>query len=140
MKVLGESPGYFVGVRLDSEEDLLEALRKIALEIGVDSGFLFGIGGLKKAVLGYFVGDKYVSRSFEEQLEVTALIGNISLLEGEIFVHAHLTLGRRDYSTISGHALPGCIVHPTMEVVIFSTKPYSFKLKRRRVGAFAPLD
>ncbi len=140
VKVLGRGHGFVVGVRLDSGDELLGSLREAAVKAGVSSGFFFGIGGLRKAVLGYFVGDRYVSRSFDEQLEVVALVGNVSVLEGEVFIHAHLTLGRRDYSTVSGHALPGCIVHPTMEVVMVSTGVEGFELRRRRVGAFSPLD
>ena len=137
MKILGTGTCQIIGVRLDPGEDLLGALRDIAKDAGISSGYFFGLGGLRKAVLGYFVGDRYVSKVFEGQLEVTSVTGNISELEGEVFVHAHLTLGRRDYTLVGGHALPGCIVDPTIELVIVSTK--EFKLKRRRTGKFSPL-
>ncbi|UCE28086.1 MAG: DUF296 domain-containing protein, partial [Candidatus Coatesbacteria bacterium] len=36
------------------------------------------------------------------------LTGNVSLNEGEPFVHCHLTVADRDGNAFGGHCLPGC--------------------------------
>ncbi|NIN72544.1 MAG: DUF296 domain-containing protein [Gemmatimonadetes bacterium] len=41
----------------------------------------------------------------------------MALQEGELLVHTHVTLGRRDYSVVGGHLREG-IVRPTLEVIL----------------------
>ena len=64
---------------------------------------------------------KYEEHRFEEFLEVTGLLGNITTREGKPFLHAHLTLGRHDMSVLGGH-LVAATVSPLFELVMTPTK------------------
>lgn len=42
---------------------------------------------------------------FDEQMEIAALTGNVSEMDGKIYLHLHVTLGRTDYTALAGHLL-----------------------------------
>jgi hypothetical protein len=46
-----------------------------------------------------------VDKTFEEQMEITNLTGNISQKDGKPYLHLHITASRSDYSCIGGHLL-----------------------------------
>jgi len=48
---------------------------------------------------------QYIDKTFQEQMEIACLIGNISKKEGKPYLHLHITLGRSDYSALAGHLL-----------------------------------
>jgi uncharacterized protein len=81
------------------------------------------IGGVKKLRLGYYnhLKKRYEEHDYGEFLEVTSLLGNITLKDGKPFLHAHGNFGRRDRSVIGGHVV-SATVFPIMEVVLIPTK------------------
>ena len=52
--------------------------------------------------------------TFSEHFEITSLVGTLSGIAG----HLHITLGRADGSTVSGHVVGDCEVFTTAEIVI----------------------
>lgn len=44
-----------------------------------------------------------------------SLVGNVTVRDGEPFLHWHISLGRKDLSIFGGHFLDA-IVHPNFEV------------------------
>jgi hypothetical protein len=88
------------------------------------------IGALKDVTLGYFDWQKkdYEKIPVEEQVEVLALVGDVSLdAHGKPMVHAHLVVGRSDGTTRGGHLLEAH-VRPTLEVVLIESPTH---LRRR---------
>ena len=81
------------------------------------------IGGVRKLRLGYFNHRKkaYEEHDYNEFLEVTSLLGNITVKDGKPFLHAHGNFGRRDQSVIGGHVV-SATVFPLLEVVLVPTK------------------
>ena len=81
------------------------------------------IGGVEELRLAYFDrGTKrYEEHDFKEFLEVTGILGNVTLKDGTPFLHIHGTFGRRDLSTLAGHVMTAK-VFPLLEVVITPTK------------------
>jgi len=81
------------------------------------------IGGVKELRLAYFdhVTKRYEEHDFKEFLEVTGLLGNVTLKDGKPFLHIHGTFGRRDLSTLAGHVM-SAEVFPLLEVVMTPTK------------------
>ncbi len=96
-----------VFVRLDPGEELVSALGEALASLGppLESGSVTGIGSVRRAVLGYYdLGQKkYLKQQFDEVLELVCLAGNVSLLDGRPFVHAHAVLSGPDYLTRAGH-------------------------------------
>ena len=52
---------------------------------------------------------QYIITDIDEPAEVTCLIGNVSIKEGEVFCHLHATLVRRG-EVVGGHVCEGCSV------------------------------
>ena len=46
-----------------------------------------------------------MDKTFDEQMEITNLTGNISQKDGKPYLHLHITASRSDYSCIGGHLL-----------------------------------
>ena len=81
------------------------------------------IGGVRALRLAYFNHEtkKYEEHDFDEFLEVTSLLGNITIKDGKPFLHIHGTFGRRDLSVVAGHVMSGT-VFPLLELVVTPTK------------------
>jgi predicted DNA-binding protein with PD1-like motif len=60
-------------------------------------------------------------REFRGQLEVTTLLGNVRLKNGEPFVHVHATFRRNNMSVVGGHVV-SATVSPMFELMTTPTK------------------
>jgi len=99
----------FIG-RFAFKSDLLASLTEFCKNEGITLGTFSIIGALTRAKLGYYRQDekKYVECvNLEKKLEVTSCIGNISLKDSEVFVHAHVTLADHEGNCYGGHLMPG---------------------------------
>ena len=78
------------------------------------------IGALSDARLGWFDWESKsyrIAAEFQEQVEVLSLIGDVALTDGEPVVHAHLIVGKKDWTAHGGHLMEAH-VRPTLEVVL----------------------
>ena len=109
-------PGYETGKvileGLPHGSDLLEAITDLARENGIKVGTIMAIGAVKRARIGYYdqTAREYRERDIEEPMEISSCLGNISLKDGEIFVHAHITLADSEGRVAGGHLCPGTII------------------------------
>lgn len=109
--------------RLFEDEDLLEATASLAKRHGINSGFFFLIGTLKKAVLGYYKEGKYTPIEKAGSLEIASCMGNISVKEdSELVIHAHIVVSDGKGDAFAGHVLPGCLVDATAELVLVAVE------------------
>src|SRR3989475_10427287 len=93
-------------LRLEQGDDILKTLKLFADSQKICAAFFEGIGSLYKARLGHydFKDTKtYKYETFAEDLEILTLSGNVSTMNRQALPHAHVTLGRRDFSVIGGH-------------------------------------
>jgi predicted DNA-binding protein with PD1-like motif len=106
-------------LRFEEGEILPDRLLEFLSAESIAAGSLTGIGALKRSRIAFFdiEAREYRDIDLDEQMEVLALAGNVALHEGKPLVHAHVTLGRRDGSTLGGHLRWG-IVRPTLEVFL----------------------
>lgn len=88
---------------------MLEGLRRVCAEKGVKTGRITAIGAVGKARIGYYdqEGGEYIYNQLDCPLEITMLNGNVSLLEGETMVHAHVTLADSEGRAYGGHLALG---------------------------------
>ncbi len=106
--------------RLPPGTDLLAELNRVVAEEKIELGLVSGIGALRKAAVGIFLQDKkeYRTNSFDKEMEICALTGNVSLKEGKPFVHAHLSLSDAEGRAFGGHIMPGCEIFVAEVVVV----------------------
>lgn len=86
-------------------EELHASLIAYAREHGLESAWLSGLGGSGTVTLGYynFETKEYEWREFDNDLEITGLTGNLSIVDGEPFWHIHGTFGGPDFAVVGGH-------------------------------------
>lgn len=112
--------GYTYLVRLETGEEVISSLRNFANAYRIGFGAVRAIGTFQRITLGYYDLDtkSYQHKDLEEPVEVLNMTGNITKREdGQRHVHAHVTVGRSDYTTLGGHVVEAT-VGPTVEAVI----------------------
>ena len=92
-------------LRLKRGDKVVESLKKLSKEENIKACHFAGIGAIDELKLGFFKpgDDDYNWTFFNEDLEVTSLLGNVTRFEGEPMVHAHITCGRSGSDIIGGH-------------------------------------
>jgi len=112
--------GRVVILRLEPGEDILKSIEKIVAEQNLQSGHLSLIGAVSKVHLGYYDLHEKVYKDFtiDEDLEVVSCTGNISRLNEDYVVHAHVVASDIDGKCYAGHLMEGCTVSVTIEIVI----------------------
>jgi predicted DNA-binding protein with PD1-like motif len=83
----------------------------IATETGVRAASFTGIGAIDRLTLGFYdlVGQKYERRSFDEDMEVASMSGNLAVVDGGPFPHVHGVFCRRDFSAVGGHVFEAVV-------------------------------
>ena len=107
----------FVMLRLAYGEELREKLENFCAENGIKAAWFTGIGATQKMEIGYanLAKKGYDSTHFSEHMEITSLVGNISLKDSKPFMHAHGTFARHSMELIGGHIMT-CIISATCEI------------------------
>ncbi len=96
-------------VSLDRGEDLLDGLSQAVKELGFKAATLQVIGALEEAALGYFDQQAKEYRTIPTgHVEIASGLGNVSLRDGEPFIHLHLVVSGPDGAALGGHAMQGC--------------------------------
>lgn len=121
MKYAESKIGKTVFARLSEDEDLLGVTTHAAMKAGITAGFFMLIGTLKTAKLGFFHEGKYKVIDMQQPLEIVSCLGNVSTKEGKVFPHAHLTVSDEKGRAFGGHAMPGCLIGVTGELVLIET-------------------
>ncbi len=106
-------------VVFDTGDEFIAGLTAFAKDNGLSASRFTAIGAFSDANLGFFDPERkeYREIPIAEQVEVLALVGDITLDDGEPKVHAHVVLGRQDGTTRGGHILEAH-VRPTLEVIV----------------------
>ena len=106
------SPRPIIMGRLEHGKDLLEELTAVCRDRRVDLGRVEAIGAVSKAQIGYYDQEKktYQFLTIEQPMEITGLLGNVSLKDGDPMVHAHVTLADSSGRVMGGHLAPGTII------------------------------
>ena len=117
MRYTKQSDTYVI--RFEDEEKVPDRFLAFLSSEGISAGSFTAIGALRRTRIAFFDTNakEYQDIDLDEQMEVLALIGNVALYDGEPLVHAHITLGRRDGTTLGGHLRHG-IVCPTLEMML----------------------
>jgi predicted DNA-binding protein with PD1-like motif len=92
--------------------DLLEEITLVCQKENIRLGRIEALGAVQKAQIGFYDQQtrEYRFLKLAQPLEITKLIGNISVKDGNPFVHAHVTLADETGKTFGGHLAPGTVV------------------------------
>lgn len=122
-------------VVFETGDEFIAGLTGFAKENNLAASHFTAIGTFRDARLAYFqIEEKeYKPIPVNEQVEVLALIGNITLYDGEPKVHAHVVVGRPDGTVLGGHILEAH-VRPTLEVMIVETASHLQRTFNPEIG------
>ncbi len=106
-------------IRMDRGEEIVSSLMEFCRRESVMLGSVEAIGAADHAVVALYDVDQRVfhRHTYDEPLEITSLLGNISTKEGETYLHLHISLCRSDMSVIGGH-LNECRISGTCEMFV----------------------
>ncbi|MBQ3194260.1 MAG: DNA-binding protein [Oscillospiraceae bacterium] len=100
-------------LRLHRGDDLLLTIREIAKQKNIAAGVvLSAVGCISRGRVRDASG--VTIRDISDHCEIVSLDGTVSAQR----CHLHISLSRKDLSTIGGHLCPGCIINTTCELVI----------------------
>ena len=127
MKLIKDGNKHYIS--LDKGENINESLLTVSDNYNIDSGWINGIGAIHDVEIGYFDTDSkgYVKKKFNNHYELLSLSGNVSIKEGNRFIHTHITFSGTDFKVIGGHLFDAKIA-AAGEFLIDSS---AFKLNRK---------
>jgi predicted DNA-binding protein with PD1-like motif len=130
MSYLKLDVGKNLVVRAKHDSDIVEFLTELAKKNRILAATFTAIGALKYAKLGFYDQEthEYLETLLSSPQEIASCIGNISVKEGEPFVHAHAVLADRDGNTKAGHLLEGKV----FAVEIHLTELLGTKIVRKK--------
>ncbi len=124
-KLINDDKQKTFAIILESGEEVLEKLMAFSKEQKLSASHFTAIGAFKKTIVGFFdfaIKD-YKKIVFQEQMEVLALNGDISIYKDKFKIHAHVVLGKEDATAHGGHLMKA-IVHPTLEIILIQSPAY----------------
>lgn len=96
---------------VNNGSDVVESLSDFVKNQNIKAGSISGLGAVNSATLRFFNPEtkQYVDKTFDEQMEIANLVGNISTKDGCEYLHIHATFGNSQYNAIAGHLLSATI-------------------------------
>ena len=99
---------------------------KLLLEVAkiekLNSGWINGLGAISDIEIGYWDIEKkiYIKKYFDEDYELLSLIGNISLVNNESFIHTHISFSNTEFKVFGGHMFDAKVI-AAAEFCIFTS-------------------
>jgi predicted DNA-binding protein with PD1-like motif len=108
-----------VVVRIDKGEELVDSLKTICKTLDIKLGSIVGIGATDKITVGLMntKTKKYQLKEFTGDHEIASLVGNITTMNGEVYLHLHITICNIEHKALGGH-LSSAVISATFEGTI----------------------
>lgn len=108
-----------IAVRIYKGEDVIEQIKSLAAQHNIKAGTITGLGAGSSIEVGVYdpAEKKYKTKVFEGILEITSLIGNLSIKDSEPYLHMHINFSDDEYKIYGGHLIK-CEIALTAEIFI----------------------
>lgn len=116
-------------IRLELDEKFSETLLSFCEKESIKSAHFTAIGAVEQVELAFYdlPTKTYSFRHFESPMELVSMTGNISLVDGQPFIHAHGVFSDKQFATVGGH-VKDLVVGPTIEIFL---APIDEKIERK---------
>jgi len=106
-------------LRIDKGEEIVETLKNFCTKHQIKLGSISGIGATNNATIGFFSANskQFHKKDISEDMEIAPLLGNITTMNGETYLHLHINLGDSEHKSLSGH-LNRAVCSTTFEAII----------------------
>lgn len=113
--------GNTIVARIDRGEEVLSSLKIICKKENVQLASISAIGAADHVIVGlYNVAEKeYIKNTFDGEMEMTSLTGNVTTKDGEVYLHLHANFADGDGHVFGGH-LNEAVISGTCELFIFT--------------------
>ena len=92
-------------LRIDKGEYINKTILDVASFYNLKFGWINGLGAIMNPELGYYdlKNKEYIKKTIIGEFELTSLVGNLTLKEGDLFVHSHITFSDINFNAYGGH-------------------------------------
>jgi len=106
-------------IRAEKGEELVTTLKIFCRENKIKLGTVSGLGAADKITLGLFntKTKKYFPKEFSGDHELASVLGNISQMDDEVYLHLHAIISDEKCQAFGGH-LTSATISGTFEGVI----------------------
>ena len=110
-------------IRLDRGEEIVAKLKEVAQKEGIKLAYLTGIGAVGKVTAGVFdtKEKEFKGHTWEGDLEVVSIGGNINTMNGDTYAHFHISIADEEGHVYGGH-LTEAVISGTGEMVLTEIK------------------
>ena len=124
-------------ISLQTGDEIVESITDIFKEEKIYSGMINGIGAINKVQLGFYnlESKKYKKKYFNDDYELTSLMGNIALKDGNPFVHIHINMSDENFDVIGGH-LFSAVTAASAEVIVLLDNQHIKRELDQKVGLY----
>lgn len=118
MKIIIEDNNYRV-LRFNKGEEVISGIAGFCQDHRITASYFTIIGATDDLTLSYYnlTDKKYEDHEIKDRLEITGVIGNVGLLDGQQMIHAHGTFSDENLQVIGGH-IKRMVVSATAEVML----------------------
>ena len=97
--------GETYAVRLEVGDEIVKSVLDLAEKENIKFAEVSAIGAVNKVTMGLYNLDEkqYHQKTFNEPLELTSLLGNITRKDGKPYVHLHANFANEDCVVFGGH-------------------------------------
>ena len=94
---------YFIYI--EKNKKVMDTLIRFCKDQAITNVKISGIGAVKQSEIGAYdtVVKEYMRKQFPDVWELVSYEGNVTLKDGDPFVHGHVVLSNHDMKTIGGH-------------------------------------
>ncbi len=108
-------------VRIDRGEEVVSCLKVLCRKEGIRCGIISALGATDCMSISIYDTDNKVfcKQTIEKPMEITMLHGNVSTMDGDVYLHLHITTADVEGHAFGGH-LNECRISATCELFIQS--------------------
>lgn len=112
MKIKKQTINKLIWLQIKNGDDLLAAITEYCQNNNIQAGLIHAVGAFKKAAFSFYDQEKkrYLTEAVNRPTELLSCLGNISLKDGQPFIHAHITIADKMGKVYGGHLEKGSIV------------------------------
>jgi predicted DNA-binding protein with PD1-like motif len=117
-------------VRMEKGDEVTEKLKELCRKENIRLGSLIGLGASDHVSIGLF-DDKtkvYDEKTLDRPMEITSLVGNITTMNGEPYLHCHINVCDGEMRIYGGH-MTECRISVTGEIFV---TPLDGTVERKR--------
>ena len=124
-------------LRIDKGEYINKTILDVASFYNLKFGWINGLGAIMDPELGYYdlKNKEYIKKTIIGEFELTNLVGNLTLKEGDLFVHSHITFSDINFNTYGGH-LFDCKIAVAGEFLIFRSPTEINRIYDDEIGLY----